>query len=241
MRHAGHSRWSKIRHTKGAADVKKGQVFAAITKDILTAAKEGGPDAKFNLRLAAAIKQAKQADMPKDTVERAIKRATSKEYSNAEQVVYEGLGPYGVALIIECLTDNRNRTVKALRNKFNRMGGTMTPVGYMFDKKGRIWFTKGESQDSVDQMLEKAIEAGAEDIEDVGGGKVEVICEFGDLQAITKSLTSDHKYAVELMEGTYIPNTPAADLHAHQVAEIESAIEDLEELDDVIKIHCNIL
>ncbi|KAI8325872.1 DUF28-domain-containing protein [Martensiomyces pterosporus] len=238
-RHSGHSRWSKIRHSKGAADMKKGQIFAAITKDILTAAKEGGPDVRFNLRLATAIKQARQADMPKDTIERAIKRATSKEYSNAEQAVYEGLGPHGVALMIECLTDNKNRTVKALRNKFNRMGGSMAPVGYMFDKKGRIWFTRGESQDSMDQMLEKAIEAGAEDIEDLGEERVEVICEFSELQAVTRTLVSEHKYAVERMEGTYIPNT-SAELSDDQAAEIEAIVEDLEELDDVIKVHCNI-
>ncbi|KAJ2324053.1 hypothetical protein IWW51_003460, partial [Coemansia sp. RSA 2702] len=237
-RHSGHSRWSKIRHSKGAADVKKGQLFAALVKDILNATKEGGSDPKLNMRLAAAIRQAKQADMPKENIERAIKRATSKEYTNAEQVVYEGLGPHGTALMIECLTDNKNRTVTALRSKFRRMGGSMTPVGYMFDRKGRIWFTGGSTADSTDAMMENAIDADAEDIADLGDGKIEVICEFCSLQAITKQLSDAHNYTVELMEGTFVPNTTVA-LSDEQAADLNAAIEDMESLDDVIKVHCN--
>ncbi|KAJ2229049.1 hypothetical protein IWW45_006362 [Coemansia sp. RSA 485] len=237
-RNSGHSRWSKIRHSKGAADVRKGQLFASISKDILTAAREGGPDVHFNLRLAAAIKQARQADMPKENIERAIKRASSKEYSNAEHVVYEGLGPHGVALMIECLTDNKNRTVKALRNKFNRMDGSMAPVGYMFDKKGRIWFTQGATSDALEAMFEKAIDAGAEDMSDLADGKVEVICDFSQLQAVTRVLSEQCGYVIERMEGTYIPNqyVDISDEHAH---ELVAVIEDIEELDDVIKVHCN--
>ncbi|KAJ1723374.1 hypothetical protein LPJ53_002278 [Coemansia erecta] len=238
-RHSGHSRWSKIRHSKGAADVKKGQMFASISKDILTAAKEGGADVKFNLRLAAAIKQAKQVDMPKDNIERAIKRATSKEYSNAESVVYEGLGPYGVALIIECLTDNKNRTVKALRNKFNRMDGSMTPVGYMFDKRGRIWFSKGDTGASLDDMYDRAIDAGADDIAELEDGKVEVICEFSRLQTVTQALAKEAGYVIERMEGTYIPNT-LAEINDEQAEELATIVDDIEELDDVLKVHCNI-
>ncbi|KAJ1958607.1 hypothetical protein EC988_000203, partial [Linderina pennispora] len=233
-RFAGHSKWSKIKHSKGAADVKKGTLFANLSKDITAAAKEGGSDPAFNLRLAATMKHAKNVDMPKDTIERAIKRATSKEYSSAEAIVYEGLGPHGTALVIECLTDNKNRTVKAIRNKFNKNGGAMAPVSYMFDRKGLIWFSSGEAEDSLDEMFDKAIEAGAEDIEDLGDGKVEVVCEFSELQTVSKALTGDHKYAVERMEGTYIPNT-TVDLSEEQTAEVESAIEDLESLDDVIK------
>ncbi|KAJ1759482.1 hypothetical protein GGH19_000579 [Coemansia sp. RSA 1807] len=237
-RHSGHSRWSKIRRSKGVSDVRKGQLFATLSKDILHAAKEGGSDVKFNLRLATAIRQAKQADMPKENIERAIKRATSKEYSNAEQLVYEGLGLHGAALIVECLTDNKNRTVHSLRSKFNHMGGSMTPVGYMFDKKGRIWFTCGSTNDSMDKMMENAIEAGAEDIADLGEGKVEIICGFSSLQAITKLLTENNKYVVELMEGTYVPNTTVA-LNDEQATELETAVNDMESLDDVIKVHWN--
>ncbi|KAJ2783593.1 hypothetical protein GGI15_002529 [Coemansia interrupta] len=238
-RNSGHSRWSKIRHSKGAADIKKGQIFASISKDILTAAKEGGADAKFNLRLAAAIKQAKQADMPKDNIERAIKRATSKEYSNAESVVYEGLGPHGVALVIECLTDNKNRTVKALRNKFNRMNGSLTPVGYMFDKRGRIWFSKGDTSASLDAMYDSAIDAGAEDMTELEDGKVEIICEFSQLQTVTQALAKGAGYVIERMEGTYIPNT-FVELNDEQAEELATIIDDIEVLDDVLKVHCNI-
>ncbi|KAI9504629.1 hypothetical protein GGI25_000711 [Coemansia spiralis] len=237
-RSAGHSRWAKIRHSKGASDIKKGQVFSSITKDIFTAVRESGPDAKFNLRLAAAIRQARHVEMPKENIERAIKRAASKEFSDAEQVVYEGLGPHGVAMIIECLTDNKNRTVKALRSKFNRFGGSMAPVGYMFDKKGRIWLAQGSSLDSVDVMLENAIEAGAEDIADLEN-KIEIICEFSKLQYIAKSLSESRGYVVELIEGTYIPNT-LADVSEDSTNEIEEITESIEELDDVIKVHCNL-
>ncbi|KAJ2845251.1 hypothetical protein J3B02_004732 [Coemansia erecta] len=178
--------------------------------------------------------------MPKENIERAIKRATSKEYSNAEYVVYEGLGPHGVALIVECLTDNRNRTVKALRNKFNRMNGSMAPVRYMFDKKGRIWLTQGATSDALDVMFEKAIDAGAEDITDLYDGKVEVICEFSQLQAVTSILSEQCGYTIERMEGTYIPNQPV-DISDEHAQELIAVIEDIEQLDDVIKVHCNMV
>ncbi|KAI7825808.1 transcriptional regulator TACO1-like protein [Kickxella alabastrina] len=237
-RHSGHSRWAKIRHSKGAADVKKGQIFASISKEILAATKEGGTDMKFNLRLAAAIKQAKQADMPKENVERAIKRAASKEYSNAESVVYEGLGPHGIAFMIECLTDNKNRAVKALRNKFNRMEGSMTSVGYMFEMKGCIWFTAGETGDSEDIMFEKAIEAGAEDIAELGDGRFEVTCEFNKLRVVTQQLSESSGYTIERMAGAYI-STTSVDVNEEQAQELLAIIDDLEELDDVVKVYSN--
>lgn len=195
--------------------------------------------------MAAAIKQAKEVDMPKDNIDRSIKRASSKEYSNAEHVVYEGLGPHGVALIIECLTENRNRTVKSLRNKFNRMGGSMAPVSYMFDKKGCIWFASSpEKEQPLDTLFEHAIEAGAEDINEVdknGANEnkmVEIICEFTSLQTIATLLSTKYGYMIERMEGTYIPNT-VSEINVEQESEITLAIEDMEELDDVLKVHSN--
>ncbi|KAJ2818762.1 hypothetical protein GGI24_005001, partial [Coemansia furcata] len=200
----------------------------------------GGADVRFNMRLATAIKQAKQADMPKENIERAINRATSKEYTNADHTVYEGLGPHGVALIIECLTDNKNRTVKALRNKFNRMDGVMTPVAYMFDKMGRVCFAAAEDSPdrSFDTMFEHAIDVGAEDVVDLGSGRAELTCQFSDLGSITKALSNNHAYTIERMEGIYLPNT-TVDINDEQAAELDIAISDLEELDDVIKVFCN--
>ncbi|KAJ2644954.1 hypothetical protein GGF44_000298 [Coemansia sp. RSA 1694] len=200
----------------------------------------GGSDVRFNIRLAAAIKQARQADMPKENIERAINRATSKEYTNADHVVYEGLGPHGVALVIECLTDNKNRTVKALRNKFNRMDGVMTPVGYMFDRKGRICFTasEGSSTRSFDAMFDHAIDVGAEDVTNFGSGRAELTCQFTDLSPIAKALSEKYAYAIECVEGVYLPNT-AVNISDEQAAELEAAVSDLEELDDVIRVFCN--
>ncbi|KAJ1799967.1 hypothetical protein LPJ59_001456 [Coemansia sp. RSA 2399] len=238
-RHAGHSRWSKIRHSKGASDIKKGLLFSAISKNIITCVRDGGADAKTNLRLAALLKQARLADMPKENIERAIKRATSKEYSGAEQVVYEGQGPHGTALIVECLTDNKNRTVKALRNTLSRFGGSLAPVGYMFEKKGRICFAQDGTSHSFDTMIEHAIDAGAEDISELEDAKVEVICKFSELQAITKVLTDSHGYTVECMEGAYIPNT-SADISESNIAEVQAMLETIEELEDVITVHCNL-
>ncbi|KAJ1664258.1 hypothetical protein IW140_001033 [Coemansia sp. RSA 1813] len=238
-RYAGHSRWSKIRHSKGASDIKKGQLFSAISKSIITSVKDGGSDIKINLRLAATLKQARLADMPKENIDRAIKRATSKEYSGAEQVVYEGLGPHGTALIIECLTENKNRTVKALRNVLSRFGGALAPVGYMFEKKGRICFSQEGTSHSLDTMFEHAIDAGAEDISELEGSGVEVICEFNELQAVTKLLTSTHGYIVERMEGTYVPDTHA-NVAEDSIAQVQEMIETIEELEDVIRVHCNL-
>ncbi|KAJ2559070.1 hypothetical protein EV175_000505 [Coemansia sp. RSA 1933] len=238
-RFAGHSRWSKIRHSKGVSDIKKGQLFATIGKSILVSVKEGGADAKTNLRLAAVLKQARLADMPKETIERSIKRATSKECSGAEQVVYEGLGPHGSAFIIECLTDNKNRTVKVLRHVFSRFGGSVASVGYMFKQKGCIWFTQGDTSHSLDTMLDHAIGVGAEDISELDGAKIEIICKFNELQAITKLLTDSHGYTVERMEGTFVPDTHVESTDDN-IAEVRDMIEAFEELEDVVKVHCNL-
>ncbi|KAJ2514937.1 hypothetical protein H4217_005475 [Coemansia sp. RSA 1939] len=238
-RHAGHSRWSKIRHSKGASDIKKGQIFSTISKSIIAAVREGGSDPKVNMRLAATLKQAKQVDMPRDNIERAISRATSKEYSGAEQVIYEGLGPHGTALIIECLTDNKNRTVKRLRSVLNRFDGSLAPVGYMFEKKGRICFGREDGLHSLDTMFEHAIDAGAEDISEQSSNRIEIICKFSELQAITQLLINTHGYTIECMEGTYVANVNA-DVAEGNVAKVQDAIEAIEELEDVIKVHCNL-
>ncbi|KAJ2415731.1 hypothetical protein GGI10_001495 [Coemansia sp. RSA 2530] len=162
--------------------------------------------------------------MPRENIERAISRATSKEYTNADHVVYEGLGPHGVALIIECLAYNKNRTVEALRNRFNRMGGVMTPVAYMFGKMGRICFAVTESSPDgfFDAMFEHVIDLGAEDVVDLGPGGAELICQFSDLGPIAKALSKQHAYSIESMEGVYLLNTTVS-------------ISDLKELDSVFK------
>ncbi|KAJ1891606.1 hypothetical protein LPJ66_006819 [Kickxella alabastrina] len=140
--------------------------------------------------------------------------------------------------MIECLTDNKNRAVKALRNKFNRMEGSMTSVGYMFEMKGCIWFTAGETGDSEDTMFEKAIEAGAEDIAELGDGRFEVTCEFNKLRIVTQQLSECSGYTIERMAGAYI-STTSVDVNEEQAQELLAIIDDLEELDDVVKVYSN--
>ncbi len=167
---SGHSKWSTIKRKKGAADAKKGKVFSKIIKEITIAARSGGGDVTGNARLKMAVAKAKEANMPNDNVERAIKRGTGElEGVNYEESIYEGYGPNGVALLIETLTDNKKRTVAEIRHLFSKAGGSLGEVGcvaWMFNRKGILIFDK----ENVDQekLMDTAIEAGAEDIKDAG-------------------------------------------------------------------------
>ena len=167
---SGHSKWSTIKHKKGAADAKRGKVFTRILKEMTVAARMGGGDPNGNPRLRAAIAEAKANNMPKDNIERAVKRGTGEiEGVTYEELTYEGYGPGGVALMVETMTDNRNRTVAELRHIFSKNGGNLGEAGsvaWMFDKKGYIVVDKAAK--SEDELFDIAIEAGADDIQDEG-------------------------------------------------------------------------
>src|SRR5436305_9926905 len=167
---SGHSKWSSIKHKKGAADAKRGQLFSKLARAIIVAAKEGGADPESNATLAVAIQKARDNSMPKDNIERAVQRGAGAGDGDAyESIVYEGYGPGGVAIICTILTDNRNRTASDVRHIFTRNGGSLgTPgsVAWQFDRKGVI-LVEGEGVDE-DALMETALEAGAEDIAEDG-------------------------------------------------------------------------
>ncbi|KAI8393512.1 transcriptional regulator TACO1-like protein [Radiomyces spectabilis] len=176
--------------------------------------------------------------MPKDNIENAMKKASDKNNKDVlEDMVYEAVGPGGIAMIIEAVTDKKSRTVKDVKEVLNRVGGSVTSVGYLFEKKGKIAFTAGESGHSFEEMMDAAIEAGAEDIEEEED-VVEIICEFPQLNAISKAL-SDHRYEVQDMSATYIPMSSMEIADKDTAELVEKCLDDMENLDDVVKIHCN--
>ncbi len=165
---SGHSKWSTIKRKKGAVDAKRGKIFTKLIKEIMVAARMGGGDMTGNARLRSAVMAAKAENMPKDNIDRAIKKGTGDlDGVNYEEITYEGYGPGGVAVLVECMTDNRNRTVSEVRYAFSKSGGNMGEsgcVGFMFDKKGVIVVEKGTIAE--DTLLDLALEAGAEDMVD---------------------------------------------------------------------------
>ena len=163
---SGHSKFANIAHKKAANDAAKGKIFTRLGKEIMVAVKEGGPDVNNNSKLRQVVAKCKAANMPNDTIERAIKKAASTDMSNYESVTYEGYGPNGTAIIVEALTDNRNRAASNIRNAFTKGGGNVgTPgcVSFMFDKKGQIIIDKEECDKDADELMMLALDAGAED------------------------------------------------------------------------------
>ena len=185
---AGHSQFKNIMHKKGAADARRSKMFSKLAREITVAAKTGTPDPKMNPRLRLAILNARAENMPKDNIERAIKKAAGNDGENFEEVRYEGYGPAGVAVIVEALTDNRNRTAAAVRSYFSKSGGALGEtgsVGFMFDRVGEIHYKPAAG--SNDAVLEAAINAGADDVESDEEGHF-ITTAFGDLGEVAKNL-----------------------------------------------------
>jgi YebC/PmpR family DNA-binding regulatory protein len=236
---SGHSKWSSIKHKKAIVDSRRGAAFTKLARAVTVAAREGGGDPDSNAALENAIRKAKAASMPKDNIERAIAKGTG-EGSDAdalETVVYEGYGPAGVALLVETVTDNRNRTGPDVRNLFTKHGGSLGEPGsvaYLFDKKGVI--VVDASRYGEDDLL-VAVEAGAEDItedEDV----FEVITALGDFTAVRCAL-EETGVELESAELTYRPSSLVPVRHEGQVAKLLKLIDGLEENDDVAAVHAN--
>src|SRR5574342_496221 len=186
---AGHSRWTNVKHKKAAADAKKGKIFTRLIKEVTVAARLGGADAGMNPRLRLAIDKANDANMPKDTIERAVKRGAGElDGVSYEEVRYEGYGLGGAAVMIDCLTDNRTRTVAEVRHAFTKNGGNLGTdgsVAFLFKHCGQFVFSPGTSEDKV---MEAALEAGAEDVVKNDDGSVEVICAPADFVAVKGGL-----------------------------------------------------
>jgi len=185
---AGHSKWANIQHRKGRQDAARSKLFSRLSKEITVAARMGDPDPEKNPRLRLAVKEAKANSMPKDNIERAIKKATGGDAEEYEEIRYEGYGPGGIAVIVEAMTDNRNRTASNVRSTFSKYGGNLGEtgsVGFMFDRMGQIVYPAGVGDG--DQVIEAAIEAGASDVESGADGHV-IWCEFNDLAEVSTAL-----------------------------------------------------
>ena len=186
---SGHSKWSSIKHKKGAADAKRGRIFTKIIREISVAARAGGGDPDGNPRLRTAIAAAKAENMPKDNIDRAIKKGTGElEGTHYEESVLEGYGPNGVAILVDLMTDNKNRTIAELRHAFTKYNGNIGSTGcvaWMFDKKGLISFDKEKVDE--DKLMEVALDSGAEDINDEGT-TLEVITDSNDFEAVKEAL-----------------------------------------------------
>ncbi len=235
---SGHSKWATIKHAKGAADAKRGQLFTKFIKEISIAARMGGGDPNSNPRLRTAILKARASNMPKDNIERAIKKGTG-ELGNAvfEEKLYEGYGPAGVAILVEVLTDNNNRAAANVRNIFSKTGGNLGATGsvsYMFKRKGVIEFDAEAINE--DDIMDVALEAGAEDIVNEDG-VVTVTTDPADFATVLEALQGKG-YESLSAEVSMVPDTYSA-LDNDQAAKLQKLIDRLEEDDDVQNVYSN--
>jgi len=237
---AGHSKWNNIKNRKGKEDAKRGKVFTKLARYIMVAAKEGGGDPDYNPSLKAAIDKAKAENMPNDNIERAIKKGTGESGSDSyEEIIYEGYGPSGTAIIVNCLTDNRNRTASDVRHAFDKYGGNLGQTGsvaYMFDRKGFIAIERSESIDE-DELTMLAIELGAEDFEGDENG-FEVVMEPSDFNVVRNGL-QDAGYSFAAAELTYLPQNMVVLQDEKDVKNMEKLIDMLEDNDDVQEVYHN--
>jgi len=236
---SGHSKWKTIKHKKAATDAKRGKIFTRLAREIAIVAREGGGDADTNFNLRLAVDKAKSANMPKDNIERAIKRGTGElEGEDLVEVMYEGYAPNGVALLVQTLTDNKNRTVADVRRIFTRQGGTLADAGavaWQFERKGYIAIASGEMDE--DHIFEIAVDAGAEDVL-FGDDMIEVYAELGDFQAVRQILKNEG-IEFETAELTMLPKT-TMQLGEKETLRVMSVIEALEDMDDTQQVYSNL-
>ncbi|MEM0915297.1 MAG: YebC/PmpR family DNA-binding transcriptional regulator [Planctomycetota bacterium] len=238
---AGHSKWANIRHRKERQDKKRSKIWSKCSKAIMAAARTGGPDPDTNLALRYAIDEAKYANMPKDTIKRAIDKGAGAGSGDAfESITYEGYGPAGVAIIVDTLTDNKTRTVGDVRNLFKKLGGSMGnsgAVSYMFSTKGQILIEAGKTTE--DQIMELAIEAGADDVEspEADEGYWTILTEIGEFIAVKEAIEAA---GIEISEAE-ITKLPAdtVELTGEDAQKAFNLIEALEDNDDVQKVYTN--
>lgn len=235
---SGHSKWHTIKHKKGALDAKRGKLFTKLIKEITVAARSGGSDPEANARLRKAISDAKAANMPNDTIARAIRRGTGEEEGvNYEEIVYEGYGPAGVAVMVDAMTDNRNRTVAEIRHLFSKNGGNLGEsgsVGWMFEKKGYIVVDKAAKPE--EELFEIVTDAGAEDLRD-DEDNFEIITAPDDfdavLTAVKKAGIEPQVAEIEMVPQSYIK------LEGTEAKQMLKLMEALEDHDDVQKVSAN--
>jgi YebC/PmpR family DNA-binding regulatory protein len=237
---SGHSKWATIKRKKGAADAKRGQVFTRLTREIVMAAREGGADPDSNFRLRLAIDKAKSQSMPKDNIDRAIRRATGegKEGETYEEVFYEGYAPNGVAVIIECVTENRNRTVSEVRHILSRTGGNMGEVGsvaWQF-KRATVFSFDAEKYD-FDKIFELAVEGGADDVTE-DEGEIDVVATVETFKTLSDRFRAANMIPEEA--GLRMLPNQEMELSVEDTLQVLRAIESIEELDDVQNVYSNL-
>ena len=234
---AGHSKWANIKHRKGAQDAKRSKIFTKLIKEITVAARIGGGDFETNARLRLAVDKAKQGNMPKDNIERAIKKGTGDlDGVTYEEGIFEGYGPGGVAVIVEFLTDNRTRTVADVRHAFNKYGGSLGvsgSVAFMFDRKGQIIFDQNHDFETI---FEAALEVGAEDVKEEDD-IFEVITDPSDFEAVRNALEASGLKS-QSAEVTMIPQNMNP-VEGKQAESLMKMIDVLEDNDDVQNVHAN--
>jgi YebC/PmpR family DNA-binding regulatory protein len=235
---AGHSKWANIQHRKGAQDAKRGKLFTKLIREITVAARLGGGDADSNPRLRAAIDKALAGNMTKDTIERAVKRGSGAlDGENYEEVLYEGYGPGGVAVMVDCMTDNRNRTVSEVRHAFSKSGGNLGTdgsVSYLFKKVGLLSYPAGSDED---QIMEAALEAGAEDVVHNDDDSIDVLTASDDFYTVSEAMK----------KAKLIPDHAEVTMHASTTSTLDlktaekmlRLLDMLEDLDDVQKVSSN--
>jgi YebC/PmpR family DNA-binding regulatory protein len=234
---AGHSKWANIQHRKGRQDAMRSKLFSKLSKEITVAAKMGDPDPDKNPRLRLAVKEAKSNSMPKDNIDRAIKKAMGGEGDAFEEIRYEGYGPSGVAVIVEAMTDNRNRTASTVRSTFGKCGGNLGETGsvsFMFDRKGEITYPAGAGD--ADTVMMAAIEAGAEDVESSDDGHI-IYCADTDLNEVSNALEAElgESDSTKLI---WKPTT-TTELDLDGMQKLMRLIEALEDDDDIQRVTAN--
>lgn len=236
---AGHSKWANIKHRKAAQDAKRGKVFTKLIRELVVAARQGGPAPEDNPRLRAAVDKALGANMTRDTIDRAIARgAGTNDTDNMEELTYEGYAPGGIAVLIEAMTDNRNRTVAEVRHAFSKRGGNLGTdgsVAYLFTRKGQISFPPGTDEDA---LMEAALEAGAEDIHTHEDGALDVTTAWEDFSAV-KSALEDAGFTAESGEVTMVASTSVT-VDAEGAEKLMALVDALEDLDDVQNVYTNV-
>ncbi|MDF1728834.1 MAG: YebC/PmpR family DNA-binding transcriptional regulator [Sulfitobacter sp.] len=234
---AGHSKWANIQHRKGRQDKIRAKIFSKLSKEITVAAKMGDPDPEKNPRLRLAVKEAKSQSMPKDNIERAINKATGGDGDDYEEIRYEGYGPNGVAVIVEAMTDNRNRTASVVRSTFTKNGGNLGEtgsVGFMFDRKGEV--TYPAEVGDADTVMMAAIEAGAEDVESSEEGHV-IWCADTDLNEVSSALEAELGES-ESSRLVWRPTT-TTEMDLENMQKLMRLMEALEDDDDVQRVTAN--
>jgi DNA-binding regulatory protein, YebC/PmpR family len=237
---SGHSKWHNIRLRKGKQDAERSKSFTKLTKEIIVAAKNGGGNPDANIRLRTAIEAARKASMPNDNIKRAIQRGTGElEGVSYEELTYEGYGPGGVAIMVNCLTDNKNRTVPDVRSIFSKNGGRMGESGsvsYLFNPVGLIQIEPGVTTE--DTLMEVVLDAGAEDVQPTDDGGFEVTTSFEGFTAVRDALDAA-KIAYSSAETTMVPTTTVS-VEGKEAAQVLRLIDTLEEHDDVQNVYANV-